>query len=962
MGGGHEIFKKQNKDNAPVQPLELNMEQHDLLADSMHGDFWEQLLDIDLMEQTEQLEKRRKEQEREQRQRHREQQPQEMDIFEQAYHKTFKNKNDKILAEAYKADIKFQKQLQKEALEEQKRRREEAEAEQRRVQREAEQAERARLNAEREKVRLRNKALRADRRKVFTDKVRHGFYGFIKGFVDFGRWLSGASAEARNSTETSVRETNLAQAYRNLERLSNEYRDQGREEEFNEKFGANMSFLAEKMADTHMALRKQYPGETEGQIEQRLSRVTFDMSFGENQVAHVVGGTKPSSIQYAQDGSRWLVKESRSCIGVDEPNAAIVTEAGYKVQKLVNPDTAIEAFKGVSAGLGTVSYQRMVKNVVTDHVDLFQFSRTPESMTEEELGRVEALAPQLLREHTTDWLLYNFDTKGENFILSRNPDNSLKLYGIDKEAGFRAILDEGAQKMSKDYQKFDQDTVYNQLFRHYAAGSMDFDLQTVETQIRRVEAMSDDDYMAIFSGYIEQQRQTRPDDVPEIERRIKLRKQNLRAEYREFFGNLVRERMKNVSPEDAEALNQKYFHGNAEGLFLFEGDTAETIQREREKKMQDRVANREELQRKAEEADRQDERSYKRRHALYDFSKGFVMGLKKLKPTGGIQEQRTTQVSAQTLKRRDESTVVDENNMATLTMESDHEIFLGGTKPMSEYVASDGSLWLAKQAVNCMGYYKIEGALLTEAGANLQKIIDPATAVDAFVGRTRKHGDVSFQRRLEHVEGGLGKLDLFKFSKHPELATAETIQAVQELSPQILREHTTDWLLCNFDTKGENFIITKEGDGPRVLHGIDKEAAFNKILKPEAQHMSRTYQPHANNTLYNVVFSMYANAEMDLDLFDVLPQIERMEQMDHRAYMETFRGYLDHMEEKVSEEEFDAIRENIMHRKTNLRQEYEDFFTTLVNERCTKLHPDEAVALKNRYFGPGGNHFRFPRG
>lgn len=865
-----------------------------------------------------------------------------MDIYERAYHKIFKNKNDKMLAEIYKERLKTQKE------------REEA---QNRLQKEAAAREKAEREAVEKKEKLRKKALRADRRKVHTDKVRHGFYSFIKGFVEIGRRFSGAHAEARDSTEDSTYEVNIQAATHQLEEIKSQYAAEGRQEEFNQKYGIAERDLKIQAGLKKATLRVQHPNETEEQIEERMQSATMQAKFLARETANVVGGTKPNSVRYLADGSKWLVKESRSCIGVEEPNAAIVTEAGYRVQQLVHPDTAIEAFKGKSAGLGTVSYQRMVQNLVTDHVDLFQFSRTPESMTEEELKKVEALAPQILKEHTTDWLLYNFDTKGENFILSRNPDNSLKLYGIDKEAGFRAVLDEGAQKMSKDYRKFDQDTVYNQLFRRFADGSMDFDLKTVEAQIQRVEAMSDEEYMKIFDAYVDQQKRDRPEAALKIRNNILQRKRNLRAEYREFFGKLVRERMQKVSPEEAAALKQKYFAGADNGIFLFDGDTQEILQAERARKIEDRSLNREEQEKKAQDADAKDEKSYKMRHGFYDFSKGFVMGLKKLKPTGNIVERRTTQVPVQTLKR--EATAEElQSGKATLRMEHDEKINMGGTKPMSQYIASDGSEWLAKQAVNCMGYYKMEGALLTEAGAKLQKIVHPETAVDAFVGRTRAHGDVSFQRKLENVEEGEDKLDLFKFSKHPELADAETIRKVQELSPQILREHTTDWLLCNFDTKGENFIITKKEGGQRVLHGIDKEAAFNKILKPEAQHMSRTYKPHANNTLYNVIFTMYANGEMDLNLFDVFPQIKRVSQMGDVEYMGLFSDYLAHIL-KEKPKEYDDICKKILERKDNLKEEYEFFFTKLIEERCQKLHPEEASALRTRYYGEGGTQFRF---
>ena len=188
--------------------------------------------------------------------------------------------------------------------------------------------------------------------------------------------------------------------------------------------------------------------------------------------------------------------------------------------------------------------------------------------------------------------------------------------------------------------------------------------------------------------------------------------------------------------------------------------------------------------------------------------------------------------------------------------------------------------------------------------------------------------------------------------------TEEELARIEELAPQILREHTTDWLLCNFDTKGENFIITKEGDGPRVLHGIDKEAAFSKILKTEAQTMSRTYKPHANNTLYNVVFSMYANCELDLELFDVLPQIEKVQALSDADYMATFKDYLEHVK-KTKPEQYQQIYDNILARKTGLKKEYEIFFTKLVKDRCKHLHPQEAAALRQKYFGEDGK-FQFP--
>ncbi len=871
-------------------------------------------------------------------------------------------------------------------------------AEQNRADKHQKTPEQLEVLAQKEKEKRLKAAIRKDRARERNDKIRHGFYKFVGAFVKAGRRISGADREARNTDGDHVYQMSLMEARDHLYALRLDAEDRGELAEFQEKYGAELTRLDAAYAEAEQTAEQVY--ENEEHRMRHMMQVQVDMPFAQVQKANVSGGTKPVATRYTGDGAKWLMKEGLSCINAADPAAPITTEIGYQMQRLVHPDTAIEAFRGKCVGKGVVSYQRMVSNLAKNDVDLFRFSRTPEALTPEELDRVQTLAPQILREHTTDWLLCNYDTKGENFIITHEEGLRDRVYGIDKEASFRAIMDEGAQHMSKDYQRFDQDTVYNQLFRKFADGSMDFDLSVIEEQILRVEQLDktedgqfnevqgDARYIGMFEDYIRlQQSQKGEAHAQEVEKRILRRKQNLRHEYREFLGSLVQERIRN-KPEEADYLTQKYLGGEAGGMFLFVSDTREILQRERAKVRAQQMENREEMERKVKKAETSDERKYKARHAVYDFSKGVIMGLKKARDFVKYlfqtrpEEQRTIRIRLDEVKqtpgadntlleeverRRAEWGDLTEEQIAErmhtetidLRMVRDESIQLGGTKPMSQYIGADGSKWLAKQAVNCMGGYKIEGALLTEAGANLQKALHPETAVEAFVGRTKKHGEVSFQRRLEHVESREdegGKLDLFMFSKHPELADDATLGAVQALSPQILREHVTDWLLCNFDTKGENFIITRDEEGQRVLHGIDKEAAFNNILKPEAQHMSRTYKPHANNTLYNVIYSMYAENKMDMDLNGVLGQIRKVEAMSDAEYMGLFRQYTDHVAVKKPKQ-IQEIRDKILRRKKELRQDYENFFTELINERCKHLHPEEAAELRGRYFVHGRFHF-----
>lgn len=893
-------------------------------------------------------------------------------------------------------------------------------------------------------------ALKADKRKIFYDKARHGFYKFVGQFVKMGRRLSKAGRAEKNTTEEPILETKgLLSAYRELDGmkpLPDDADYEAKQAEFQERYGALYADMkrqyeekepaarimaAQKVREEEQTSGRQLTEEErktaiQKEMERILEAASYEVRFGRNTAANLEGGTKPNAVRMASDGSKWLLKSNHSCIGTAAPNASIMTVAGYRVQNLVDSDTAIEAFESKSRGMGTVSLQRMAENVVhrtkkvngqdvpdEDYVDLSRFSRTPEAMTPQELEKIEKLAPQFLREFLTDYLLGNHDTKGENFLICREADGQLKVRGIDKEAAGRRDLLPEAQHMQKDKHFFDQDTVYNQLFRKFADGSMDFDLRTVGQYLDRIEEMSTEDYLKIYQPYLERQSRDNPDKFDEIKKNIIYRKENIRVEARRFFAELVRERMVWLPKDEKYELQDKYMTNvDGEYVFRFKGETEEDIRAERQRLADQKAAEeRKILEEKAKKADAADEKSYNRRHAMYDFAKTIIMGFKNLKKRGDdYPEQRGKRIKISELnidemdnwdeslsfvravfKRNYVRILREEGNNGAeskeareerikkqaleetereiqsgevqLNMVKDKEIFLGGTKPMSQYIAADGTKWLAKQAVTCVGTTKLTGAYLTEIGANVQRAVDADTAVDAFVGQTKKHGVVSFQRRLDHVVSSK-ELDLFKFSKHPELATKETIQQVEALMPQILREHVTDWILCNFDTKGENFILTQEEGKPMVLHGIDKEAAFNQILNPNAQHMRTDYKPHANNTLYNVVFEKFATGEMNFDLRAVIPYAKKIIEMSDDAYLDIFRKYTDYLEKKAGDDnkklkKVQKTLKNIMARKDNLQEEYINFFTELIERRCQVVSPKEAAALRLQYYGEGGKKFLF---
>ncbi len=252
--------------------------------------------------------------------------------------------------------------------------------------------------------------------------------------------------------------------------------------------------------------------------------------------------------------------------------------------------------------------------------------------------------------------------------------------------------------------------------------------------------------------------------------------------------------------------------------------------------------------------------------------------------------------------------------------ENKGRIFLGGTKAMNRFVDEQGRDWLCKEAVTCLGTAKPMGALVTEAASRLQEIINPETAVRSFAYRDEK-GNVcgSLQERLEMSEN---PFDLFKW----QTDTSQPLPA--GITSQILREHVTDWLLCNFDTKGENFLVDAEGR----LRGIDKEQALSFIDKKETEHMSYTYSPNPNKTLYNTIFEMYAHGEIDLELEAVKPYIDAVMAMKPDDYRAIFADVVE-QRAKGDPVEMQRMSDKILARRDGLQAEYERFFGELAQER-----------------------------
>lgn len=245
-----------------------------------------------------------------------------------------------------------------------------------------------------------------------------------------------------------------------------------------------------------------------------------------------LGGTG-EMIQYKDGGGQtWLFKPAQSKAGTPEPFRAYVQEAGYKVQVIVGPDTA------VPVGVGTLdgrfgAFQKRVDTLATAPNFKAWQSGTAQLP--------DGFAAQFQREHVTDWLLGNFDSHGGNFVV----DSSGRLVGIDKEQAFKYITKDGSKSMSyafhpnKSYGE--QEPIYNTIYRRFAKGEIDLNLQDTLTYIKRVEAIPDSEYREIFREYAEALHGKGP-EAEKLLDAIVERKATLRETYRSFYADLLTER------------------------------------------------------------------------------------------------------------------------------------------------------------------------------------------------------------------------------------------------------------------------------------------------------------------------------------------------------------------------------------------------------------------------------------
>gem|GEM_PF-3372583 len=244
-----------------------------------------------------------------------------------------------------------------------------------------------------------------------------------------------------------------------------------------------------------------------------------------------LGGAGKKYIYEDSKGQRYIYKPAEAKFGGgEEPFRAYVQEGASRLAaKLYEPDQFIEvkAIKDMEGRIGTL--QKFIQDV---EGDLKKISW--DTLTKDDWRRIQ-------EEHVLDWVIANFDAHPGNFIKLKDG----RILATDKEQAFRYLDDIGSQKMSYNYHpnaKYGEvEPIYNTIYRAFAKGEIDLDLQAVLPTLKRLEAISDNEYRKIFRPYAEALK-GKGAEAEKLLDAIVARKNTVRESYREFFTQLLKER------------------------------------------------------------------------------------------------------------------------------------------------------------------------------------------------------------------------------------------------------------------------------------------------------------------------------------------------------------------------------------------------------------------------------------
>ena len=159
------------------------------------------------------------------------------------------------------------------------------------------------------------------------------------------------------------------------------------------------------------------------------------------------------------------------------------------------------------------------------------------------------------------------------------------------------------------------------------------------------------------------------------------------------------------------------------------------------------------------------------------------------------------------------------------------KVNMGGTGTMYTLQGNDGKEYIYKPAVSKFsGNVEPFRGIVQECAYEVQRIVDPSSAVICkYVDAGSLQGSV--QELVSTIDNG---------RDYHAMQYDESIPFTQEEINQFMREFVTDYLLCNFDSHGRNFITDENG----IIRGVDKEQSFRYLRDPASEKPDITYHPN----------------------------------------------------------------------------------------------------------------------
>lgn len=266
-------------------------------------------------------------------------------------------------------------------------------------------------------------------------------------------------------------------------------------------------------------------------------------------------------------------------------------------------------------------------------------------------------------------------------------------------------------------------------------------------------------------------------------------------------------------------------------------------------------------------------------------------------------------------------------------------IYLGGTGKMYSTKIDDKE-YLFKPSINKNGTaFEPFRADIQEVGYKIQNLVDSDTAIPCFTGHiclddNDKMFYGAFQERLDTKPITL---------KNWQYGGADIgSKAINEL----LRESITDYLLCNFDAHGGNFIM----DSSSVIRGVDKEQALRYIndvdTKIDINYSPNTYTYGEAEPILHTILKRYHTDKFDIDFDAVFKYIDIVDSIDSISYMQLYNKYIKSLCETYNKNknQKQELYRNILRRKKDIRLAFTTaFIDSLIVKKANSQSEIEKV-------------------